>query len=272
MCSIPDFDFGDVNVAEAYDAALVPVLFVPWADKLVSDHGPWHGKAVLDLACGTGVVTKKLGPLTGVTGQVVSTDFSAEMLRIAERNCESVTGNFAFVCCSADSLECPDSTFDSVVCQQGFQFFPDKKSAAAEIYRVLKPGGRTVISTWLPVAKCAYFGELCLTLEEIGQDSLSAKMRVPFDHMPANELKGFFTSVGFEHVENDQINIPLSFSNGIENAYSFVFSTPISAEIQAFTPATRDEFKSRFTERLSRLGNGHNIFGSMVSNVMTATR
>ncbi|NQV72718.1 class I SAM-dependent methyltransferase [bacterium] len=272
MSAIPNFDFGQSSVAEVYDSGLVPILFMPWAANLISQHGPWEGKSVLDLAAGTGVVSSILGRETGRLGEVVSADINDEMLRIAKRKCHDLEGNFTFVCCSADSLQCPDASFDSVVCQQGFQFFPDKKKSAKEMFRVLKPGGKALVSTWLSVEKCSYFGALCKALEDIGEKALSDKMRVPFDYMPANELKDVFDSAGFHDVRIEQVEIPLMFPKGIEEALTFAYSTPISGQLKAFSQTKQDEFESRLKMGLQHLEGQKNVFGSMHSHVLTAIR
>lgn len=74
------------------------------------------------------------------------------------------------------------------------------KAAAGEILRVLKAGGKTVVSTWRPVAECQVFGAICEALERIDEPEISSMMRVPFDFMPESELADHFESSGFASV------------------------------------------------------------------------
>ena len=266
----PKFEFDSIEVAESYDAGLVPFLFVPWAEALAEQHGPWESLSVLDLAAGTGVLSRRLGPRTGAQGLVVSADINAEMLKVAERNCQDSAGNHQFVCCSAESLICDDNSFDVVLCQQGFQFFPDKTAAAKEVNRVLKPGGKAIISTWLPVERCAYFVTICLTLEHIGEHWLSEKLRVPFDHMPREGLYASFRSAGFMHVEVTEYEKVFELPGGLDQAMSFIYSTPIAEDLRSFSPEQREYFEQEVAKRLEALEAPPNKFGMMSINELKA--
>ena len=181
METTPEFSFGNQSVALEYDTVLVPILFEPWASQLVEDFGPWQGLTVLDLATGTGVLAKELGKEVGHTGKVIGVDINGEMLRLAKQKCADVPSAVEMIQSPADQLEFPPGSVDVVVCQQGFQFFPDQFAVAREIMKVLRIGGKVVISTWCPVSECELFGAICSALESIGEAALSNKMRVPFD-------------------------------------------------------------------------------------------
>jgi SAM-dependent methyltransferase len=131
---------------EIYEQHIVPAIVARWAPELVEVVGVRPGERVLDLACGTGIVTRLLADRVGPAGRVVGLDVNASMLaaaRIAVTSpqIEWLEGN-------AMSIPLPDAAFDAVVCQQGFQFFPDKLVALHEMRRVLVPGGRLVLSVW----------------------------------------------------------------------------------------------------------------------------
>jgi SAM-dependent methyltransferase len=135
------------NLAENYERYFVPAIFHPWAIDLVDTADPQAGERVLDVACGTGVVSRVAGGRVGTSGKVVGLDINPAMLAVAGSvgpegsAIEWKTG-------SADSLPFPDQSFDLVLCQQGLQFFPDKTAALAEMKRVLVPGGRVALSVW----------------------------------------------------------------------------------------------------------------------------
>lgn len=82
-----------------------------------------------------------------------------------------------------------DNSIDVLACQQGIQFFPDKKEASYEMYRVLKEGSNLFVSTWCPVNECIYFGAICTALESIEETNISSMMRIPFDHFLWKGLK-----------------------------------------------------------------------------------
>jgi len=135
--------------AEIYEQHMVPAIFARWAPDLVEAARVRPGGRALDVACGTGAVTRILSERVGPAGAVVALHINPGMLAAARvaapaRNIEWREG-------SAVSLPIPDGTFDHVLCQQGLQFFPDKPAALAEMRRVLKPGGRLALACWRSV-------------------------------------------------------------------------------------------------------------------------
>jgi len=137
------------NLAEDYERYLVPAYFSPFAEALVAFAAPWPGEQVLDVACGTGVVTRLLAERVGPAGQVTGLDSNPSMLAVARDHLDAP--NVAWREASALSMPFVDGTFDLVTCQQGLQFFTDRAAGMAEMRRVLRPGGRLVLNVWCSV-------------------------------------------------------------------------------------------------------------------------
>ena len=117
--------------AEIYERHMVPAIFSRWAPDLLQAARVQTGERVLDVACGTGAVTRLLAERVGLTGNVVSLDINPGMLAVARR---TVVGpNIEWLESSALDMPLPDATFDAVVCQQGLQFFPDRPAALSEM-------------------------------------------------------------------------------------------------------------------------------------------
>jgi ubiquinone/menaquinone biosynthesis C-methylase UbiE len=272
MSEKQEFSFGDNSVANAYDNVLVRYLFKPWAVQLVEDNQPWEGRQVLDLATGTGIVAQQLAGQVGLGGNVIATDINGEMLALAKKRCADLTPVVRFIECPAHPLDIPDNSIDIVVCQQGFQFFPDKLAAAKEIYRVLHNGGRVVATTWLPVTECEYFGAICDALISIGEPELADMMRVPFDYMPESELTTHFEAAGFVNVVLEQQEQDLFIDGGIKDAVQVAYATPIGPKLSALADDRQQEFRNAFSELLHIMCNGRNSMGRMVSNVLSADK
>jgi len=272
MSNIPALEFGDDSVARAYDNGLVPVLFHPWAEQIVADHMPWSGKCVLDLATGTGIVAHLVGKELGAAGKLVGADLNAEMMALAEERCAELEAETDFVVCSADSLECPSASMDRVICQQGFQFFPDKARAAREIYRVLNVGGTVFISTWRPVEECQFFGAMCESLEAIGQHEASTMMRIPFDHMPTSELEAYFKAAGFSNIQMTRPSKGFVLNGGDEHVIEIAYSTPIGPKLNEWPAELQAQFKAELLSRTRALSGSGSVVGQMVSDVLTATK
>jgi len=267
-----EFSFGDNSVASAYDNVLVRYLFKPWAVRLIEENQPWSGRSVLDLATGTGIVAEQLAGQVGPGGNVIGTDINGEMLALAKKRCADSNPAVRFIECPAHPLDIPDSSIDFVVCQQGFQFFPDKVAAAKEIYRVLRDDGKVIATTWLPVTECEYFGAICDALTSIGELELADMMRVPFDFMPESELTAAFEEAGFKNVMLSRQEQDLVIDGGITEAVQVAYATPIGPKLSAMPDDQQEEFQKAFGELLHIMCNGRNSMGRMVSNALSADK
>lgn len=267
-----EFSFDDDSVAKAYDAGLVPVLFEPWAERLLEENKPWEGRRVFDLATGSGIVAQLLAGRVGDSGKVLASDINGEMLALAKRRCAGLTTAVEFIESPVHPLAIPSDSVDVVVCQQGFQLFPDKQAAAREIHRVLCDGGEIIATTWLPVAECQFFGAICSSLGAIGESEISDMMRVPFDFMPVSELTNSFKAVGFVNVQLIQQEKDLVMGGGIDHAVEVAYSTPIRMKLLSLPDEQQIEFRKTLSTLLSELSHDGITMGRMVSNVLLARK
>ena len=134
------------SIPQLYEQYLVPLIFDPYAKDLVQRLVSLAPSAVLEIAAGTGVVTRRLAAQLPADVSIVSTDLNQAMLDHAM----SVGTSRAVTWQQADAMNLPfdDGTFDAVVCQFGAMFFPDKAAAFAETRRVLRPGGTFLFNVW----------------------------------------------------------------------------------------------------------------------------
>jgi ubiquinone/menaquinone biosynthesis C-methylase UbiE len=265
------FSFGDDSVASGYDNSLVPVLFEPWAMRLADEYGPWEGRRVLDLATGTGIVAQVLAAKVGITGRVIGTDINGEMLALARKRCHGQSPEVEFIESPAHPLEITSNSMDFVVCQQAFQFFPDKSAAAQEVFRVLHDGGGVVASTWHSVTDCQFFGAICNALELIGEPEISGMMRIPFD-MPATELPEHFERAGFVNARLERQEQDLVMSGGISQAVEIAYSTPIAPKLRALPDGRQAQFRETLSESLQELSGGGDTMGRMVTSVLVTEK
>jgi len=272
MDTSKDFSFGNDSVAKSYDTILVPSLFEPWANMLIQENKPWSNRIVLDLACGTGVVTKMLVQNVQPKGRVFALDINTQMLELAKLKCKEWANFIEFIEGSANDMNITNRSIDTVVCQQGFQFFPDKKAAATEIYRVLKPGGKAIISTWCSVEDCEIFGVICETLESINQSEISKMMRIPFDLMSKHELLASFNEIGFSSIEVCTQHQKYYLKGGLESAITLAYATPIGPNLKALSIADQEKFKSLLKINIQKLNKSDGSIGQMASNVLCAVK
>ncbi|HEY5867402.1 MAG TPA: methyltransferase domain-containing protein [Candidatus Tectomicrobia bacterium] len=163
---------------------------------MVKKPGECYPGRVLDVACGTGVVTRLLAARVGPTGTVVGLDINPGMLAVAR--VAAPLPNIEWMEGSAISMPLPDATFDSVLCEQGLQFFPDKPAALAEMRRVLTPGGRLALSCWCAVEYMPGYLALEHALaRRVGPEQAALP---PFSLGDADALRSLMTRAGFRAV------------------------------------------------------------------------
>jgi SAM-dependent methyltransferase len=133
-----------VEAAEVYEASFVPAVFAGWAPHLVEAAGVAPGQAVLDVACGTGVVARTAADRLGGRGRVVGLDLNQGMLTVAGRLRPDIEWR------QGDAADLPfeAASFDVVLCQAGLMFFPDRAGALREMARVATPAGTVAVQVW----------------------------------------------------------------------------------------------------------------------------
>ena len=134
------------SVPRVYEQYLVPLIFEPYAEDLAGRAALRPCRRLLEIACGTGAVTRHLASVLPQEASIVATDLNRAMLDVAS----AVAMKRPVEWREADAMQLPfeDESFDVVVCQFGAMFFPDKGKAFAEARRVLAPGGTLLFSVW----------------------------------------------------------------------------------------------------------------------------
>jgi len=134
------------SIPRLYEDYFVPLIFAPYADDLAARVAARSPSRVLEMAAGTGVVTRALVARLPESATIVATDLNPGMIETAKQVGTSRPVQWQ----QADAMQLPfaDGEFDVVVCQFGVMFFPDKGSAFAEARRVLRPGGAFVFNAW----------------------------------------------------------------------------------------------------------------------------
>ena len=127
------------SIPQFYERHLVPLIFAPYASDLAARVASRAPSRVLEIAAGTGVVTRALASLLPASTVIVATDLNQAMLDQAK----SIGTSRPVEWRQADAMQLPfpDASFDIVVCQFGAMFFPDKPAAFAQARRVLRNGG-----------------------------------------------------------------------------------------------------------------------------------
>jgi len=215
-----DYEGRDNTPSEIYEQHLVPAMFEPFARDLIQLCNIKRYERILDVACGTGIVSRlAIDYVNASVGKVVGIDINPIMLNMA-RLC-STGRNIEWKEGSALSLPFPDGSFDLVICQQGLQFMPDRNKALREMNRVLISGsniedkhssyGRLVLSVWTSIKDSPGFSILQRLLLETISNEAATILQLPHSLSDIKELVSLVRAAGFNKILSKEITKTISF-------------------------------------------------------------
>lgn len=216
------------NAAENYERYFVPTIGAPFATALLNAAALQVGERVLDIACGTGVVTRLAAEQVGQQGAVAGLDVNPAMLAVA-RSVPSSGAAIEWHEANAESLLLPDGSFDVVVSSLGLQFVTDKTSALREMRRVLAPEGRLAIATVGPTPPL--FTILEQALARHVKPEVAAFVQAVFSLYKPQELDSLTSSAGFRNVDVRSETLSLTLPEPREFLWQYVHSTPLAAAV-----------------------------------------
>ncbi len=157
------------SIPEVYEKHLVPLIFEPYADDLVSRLRSRSLSRVLEVAAGTGVVTRSLANTLPQSVSIIATDLNPGMLEVAANAGTSRRVDWR----PADVMDLPfdDESADAVICQFGTMFFPSKPAAFAQMRRVLRPGGVLIFNVWDRIEANEFADVVTTALENVFPDN-----------------------------------------------------------------------------------------------------
>lgn len=189
---------------ENYEVFWVPALMGLCAADLVSAANVQAGDRVLDVGCGTGVVTREAADRTASPADVTGADINDAMLGTARHFADRHgMPDIRWHSCDAASMPFEDAAFDVVLCQQGLQFMPDRPAAMAEMARVLAPNGRLAVSVWK--SNSPFGMALCDALDRQFGEGTTASWGAASSLGDRDELRSLGEDAGFNncHVRFD---------------------------------------------------------------------
>jgi ubiquinone/menaquinone biosynthesis C-methylase UbiE len=235
------------TVAELFERYLVPTITAKWAEDLLNRAQPREGEAVLDIACGTGIVARLAAKRMG-RGLVTGLDLNTAMLAVARR-AETEGAEIRWIEGSALDLPFPPDSFDLALCQQGLQFFPDQRKALCEIYRVLKGGGRAALSVYSPIERTPGANAFALALDDVvGRDASRIK-RGEHSFKDATQLEKLLQGSGFSAVHIHTVEQTIAFPSVVDYVRFQLLATPMTVLLKERTETEREAIISSIASR-----------------------
>ncbi len=240
------------SMPEFYDRFLVPMLFEPFARRLAECLYGMESGHLLEVAAGTGVVTRALVRTLPPSVAITATDLNPAMLAWAKTR----PGMSRVVWQEADALALPfpDDMFDKVACQFGVMFFPDKQAAFHEILRVLRPGGEFLFTVW---------GKREGTVNQLSSQVVgrfldrdpNSLLAPPYDDSEA--ISADLASAGFDKILVEELHERSLSSSARQAAIATCHGGLLRSHIEAFAPERLDEITDAVTNAITaRFGSG----------------
>lgn len=232
-------------------------------ESLLSEVEPQPGETVLDVSCGTGLVTIPIAEIVQPGGSVTGIDLSEGMIEEAKyRAAEQKLDNITFVHMGAEVLGFPDNSFDLVLCSLGLMYFPHPESALQEMHRVLKPGGWTAVLVWGERSKCGWAEIFPITDRRVASDVCPL-----FFQMGTGEtLLNRFKEAGFEQAELKRFSYNLHFRNDEQACTAAFLGGAVALAYQKFDDETKQEVHREYLDSISqyRDGSSYDVPGEFV--------
>jgi SAM-dependent methyltransferase len=257
------------SISKLYETYLVPLIFEPYATDIVNRLASKTLSRVLEIAAGTGVVTRTLASVLPESVSIVATDLNQAMLDRA-----SIAGTMRPVeWRQADAMQLPfvDKTFDAVVCQFGVMFFPEKSKAFAETRRVLRPGGIFIFNVWDHIKENEFADTVTTALESLfPKDPPRFLARIPHGYYDRPNIERDLANGGF--TKSAQIAIVAARSRAESShvpAIAYCQGTPLRNEIDARDASRLGEATNFAADAIAQRFGQDAVDGKIQAHIVT---
>jgi len=218
-------------IPQHYDRHLGPVIFDPYARDLARRVEHRAGLRVLELACGTGILTRRLLERLPADAHLVATDLNGAMISHA-RTVVPGDARVEWREADAQALPLPDGSFDAVVCQFGFMFLPDRPAGLREAKRVLRPGGQFLFSVWDSLAKNPFGRIAHESITSFFPESPPNFYLTPFGWHDARDVRATTAGAGFRDVQLETVACEAQSESAHSFSTGLVHGNPVATAIR----------------------------------------
>jgi len=260
------------SVPELYERHLVPLIFEPFADDLVARLRDLDVGSLLEVAAGSGVVTRAMAAGLPESVSITATDLNQPMIDYGQ----SVGTSRPVVWRSADVMDLPfgDASFDAVVCQFGVMFFPDRPTAFAEVVRVLRPGGVFLFNVWDSIEHNEFAAVVTAAVGGLFADDPPLFLaRTPYGYFDEAMIQADVAAGGFVSPAGVAVLEARSRAASAEiPAIAFCQGTPLRNEIEARDPSRLAEATAVAAAAIEKRFGNSDVDGKIRGYVISATK
>jgi SAM-dependent methyltransferase len=211
------------------------------------------GERVIDVACGTGLVTLAAATAVGPSGTVLGTDLSAGMVELARNTAvRAGIGNARFARVDAETLEAEPAAFDAALCSLGLMYVPHPEQALRELHRVLRPGGRVVVSVWGNRSRCGWADVFPIVDARVESEVCPLFFRLGV----GDALRGALEGAGFVDVAVERLTVLLAFADADDACGAAFVGGPVALAYARFDGQVRREVCDEYLASIARYRDG----------------
>ncbi|GFG53147.1 transposase [Mycolicibacterium agri] len=237
------------HAAENYQRDFVPLIATPVSESLLRIVDLQPGERVVDVACGTGHVTRAAAEAVGDTGSVIGIDIAPDMIDVAT-SVPAKGPRIDWQLCDAAALPLPDASVDVALCQMGLMFMPDRVAAIAEMRRVLAPTGRLAINT--PGRISPFFEALETALVDHISADLGGFVSAVFSMHDPYDVVTLLTQAGLRDAESTVVTVRLTLPAPADFLWRYIALTPMAALIDRAPEQAKSAMERQFSNRTGR--------------------
>ena len=234
------------SAAENYQRDFVPAIATPVSRDLLRAANLQRGERVLDVACGTGVISRLAAERVGPTGTVTGIDIASDMIAVAKTVAAPDGATIDWRIADAASLPVPDASVDVVLCQMGLMFMENRAAAIAEMRRVLVPSGRVVVNTPGRIQPVYELMEQAL-VEHISPD-LGGFVSAVFSMHDPDAVATLLREAGLRDVSARESTCTFRLPAPAEFVWQYINLTPMAAFVEKAPEDAKSAFERRFVD------------------------
>lgn len=257
---------------EAYEKYIVPAFSGAWAQDIVDRAALRNGDRILDVGCGTGIVSRYAFKALGESCHITGMDINEIVLKKAGEICPPNITHIEWKQGDVTDIPFSDNKFDVVLCQQGLQYFPDRPRSLNEMNRVLVNQGRAVFSVWRPIEYFPFYSALHSTLEKYVSAEAASILASAFTGGESAQLKILFENAGFKDIDICLIIKQMRYSPIEEFLIGGFVASPFGYDILALEESKRQEMFQTLKKSISNYIDDHGLAAPMECLVISATK
>lgn len=259
------------SIPEKYDRCLGPILFDPYAEDIARRIPIKPGMSLLELACGTGIATRRIAERLPAGATITATDLNQAMLDHAKSKL-GPDDRIRWQVVDAAAMPFADAQFDVVVCQFGLMFLRDKEAGIREVHRVIAPGGLSLFSVWDSLAHCDLGRIAHEVVSSFFEERSPTFYQVPFGYHDPDVIRGALGTAGFIDVRISWLPLVGESPSAAVCAEGLVEGNPLINELRERCADRIPDIRRAVEQAIAKQCGDHPVRASMQALITESRR